>query len=580
MTRGSECGIVGPVNGRIDFQRYRKLRAFVTRTFLHALWWDILLAGPVVRRFRRPPAERWTRIAKRYRALAVEMGGVLIKLGQFLSVRVDLLPAEVTRELSGLQDEVPAERFEDVARQIEADFGRPLTAVFSWVDPVPVGAASLAQVHHARLPGGEPVVVKALRPGIDVLVETDLAAVSLALRLLKFSRNIRKRVDLDRLGIEIVHTTLRELDLANEGRSAERFAADFADDPRVYVPKVFWQWSARRTLTLENVGFLKIGDLETLGRAGIPSAEVARVLYRLYMQQIFVHHFVHSDPHPGNLFVRALPLPGEAAFGPGDSVPPPPPGQERPFQIVFIDFGMVAEIPDHLRAALREYVIGLGTRDPARVVHAYQSAGVLLPGADLTRLEEIHEELFDRFWGVSIGNLRDMALSEARYFLVQYRDLLYEIPFQVQVELLFAMRAVGLLAGLSTYLNPEFDPWAETMPFARRLAKEDLKRDWRGWLDEALFQGRLLLELPRRLDDVLVRAERGGLTVQAALAQETKRTIQRLEKSLQKVAWMVISAALLLAGVMLHTDAPGEPYGSWLMGAAGAAFLWATLGKR
>jgi predicted unusual protein kinase regulating ubiquinone biosynthesis (AarF/ABC1/UbiB family) len=443
-----------------------------------------------------------------------------------------------------------------------------------------VGAASLAQVHHARLPGGEPVVVKALRPGIDVLVETDLAAVSLALRLLKVSRNLRKRVDLDRLRGEIVRTTLQELDLASEGRNAERFAGDFAEDSRVYIPKVFWQWSARRTLTLENVGYLKIADLESLERAGIQSAEVARVLYRIYMQQIFVHHFVHADPHPGNLFVRALPLPGEAPFAPGDPVPPPPPGQERPFQIVFVDFGMVAVIPDHLRAALREYVIGLGTRDPARVVHAYQSAGVLLPGADLTRLEEIHEELFDRFWGVSIGNLRDVALSEARYFLSQYRDLLYEIPFQVQVELLFAMRAVGLLSGLSTYLNPEFDPWAETMPFARRLAREDLKRDWRGWLDETVFQGRLLIDLPRRLDDVLVRAERGGLTVQAALAQETKRTIQRLEKSLQKVAWMVVSAALLLAGVMLHTDAPGEPYGRWMMGAAGVAFLWGTLGKR
>lgn len=580
MTGASECGIVGLVKGRIDFQRYRKLRAFVTRTFLHAVWWDILLAGPVLRRFRRSPVERWTRIARRYRSLAVEMGGVLIKLGQFLSVRVDLLPPEITRELSGLQDEVPAGPFADVARQIEEDFGRPLPEVFGWIDPVPVGAASLAQVHHARLPGGEPVVVKALRPGIDVLVETDLAAVSLALRLLKVSRTLRRRVDLDRLRGEIVRTTMQELDLASEGRNAERFAADFADDPRVYIPKVFWQWSAHRTLTLENVGFLKIADREGLERAGIQGAEVARVLYRIYMQQIFVHHFVHADPHPGNLFVRALPLPGEAPFGPGDPVPPPPSGQERPFQIVFVDFGMVAVIPDHLHAALREYVIGLGTRDPARVVHAYQSAGVLLPGADLTRLEEIHEELFDRFWGVRIGNLRDVALSEARYFLRQYRDILYEIPFQMQVELLFAVRAVGLLAGLSTYLNPEFDPWAETMPFARRLAREDLRRDWRGWLDEALFQGRLLIDLPRRLDDVLVRAERGGLTVQAALAQETKRTIQRLERSLQKVAWMVVSAALLLAGVILHADTPGEPYGRWMMGAAGVAFLWGTLGKR
>jgi predicted unusual protein kinase regulating ubiquinone biosynthesis (AarF/ABC1/UbiB family) len=269
---------------RIDFRRYRKVRRFVTRTFIHVLWWDMFLNVPGLRRFRPPAVGRWARIARRYRHLAGEMGGVLIKLGQFLSVRVDLLPSEVTRELAGLQDEVPPERFEDIVRQIEDDFGRPLSEVFSWVSPEPVGAASLAQVHPARLPSGEPVVVKVLRPGIDVLVETDLAAARLAFRLLKVSRKLRRRVDLDRLAEEIATTTRRELDLANEGRNAERFAQDFADDPRVTIPRVVWSASARRTLTLENVGYLKIADLAAIERAGISRPEVARVLYRIYMQ--------------------------------------------------------------------------------------------------------------------------------------------------------------------------------------------------------------------------------------------------------------------------------------------------------
>jgi predicted unusual protein kinase regulating ubiquinone biosynthesis (AarF/ABC1/UbiB family) len=568
------------VDGRIDFRRYRKLRAFVTRTFLHALWWDVVMAGPVLRRLRRPPVVRWTRIARRYRALAVEMGGVLIKIGQFLSVRVDLLPPQITRELSGLQDEVPPGPFAGVARQIEEDFGRPLAELFAWIDPEALGAASLAQAHRARLATGEEVVVKALRPGIGLLVDTDLAAAGLALRLLKISRKIRRRVDLDRLQEEISRTTHRELDLMAEGRNAERFAGDFAGDPRVCIPRVYWERTAPRTLTLENVGFIKIIDFEGLERAGIRRSAVARLLYRLYMQQIFVHHFVHCDPHPGNLFVRPLPADGEVPSTVGDPVPPLPAGTERPFQIAFVDFGMVAVIPEHLRGALREYIIGLGTRDAARVVHSYVSAGVLLPGADLRRLEEIHEELFDRFWGVRIGDLRDVALSEARYFLRQYRDLLYQVPFQVQVDLLFASRAVGLLAGLSTHLDPEFDPWTETMPFAQRLAQEDLRGDWRGLFHETLLQGRRLLGLPGRLDDFLVRAERGGLTVQAALAMETKRTIQRLERSLQRVAWMVVSAALLISGVMIHLDAPEQPYGRWMALLAGIFFLWGTLAKR
>jgi predicted unusual protein kinase regulating ubiquinone biosynthesis (AarF/ABC1/UbiB family) len=563
----------------IDFQRYRKVRRFVTGVFIHVMWWDVVLNVPGLRRFRIPAVARWSRIARRYRALASEMGGVLIKLGQFFSVRVDLLPPEVTRELAGLQDEVPPERFSDVARQIEEDFGRPLGEVFSSIEPDPVGAASLAQVHRARLPNGQEVVVKVLRPGIDVLVETDLAAAGLAIRLFKVSRRIRMRVDLDRLAEEIVRTTRGELDLAAEGHNAERFAADFAGDARVCIPKVYWEWSARRTLTLENVGYIKIADLAGLERAGISRPEVARTLYRIYMQQIFVNHFVHADPHPGNLFVRALPEEVEAPFRPGDAVPPPPSGGQRRFQIVFVDFGMVATIPERLQGALREYAIGLGTRDAVRLVHSYVSAGVLLPGADLRRLEEVHEALFERFWGVRIGSLREVAFSEAAFFLREYRDLLYQIPFQVQVDLLFASRAVGLLAGMATQLDPEFDPWAETMPFAQRLAQEELKRGWPDLLREVAVQARSLLGLPQRMDALLTRAERGSLTIQTGLSPDARRALQRLERSNQRVGWMLIASAFLIAGAVLRADTSG-PWSLVLFGVAALAFLYGVLVKR
>jgi len=564
---------------RIDFKRYRKVRRFFTSVFIHVMWWDVLLNVPGLRRFRRPATARWARIARRYRALASEMGGVLIKLGQFFSVRVDLLPPEVTRELAGLQDEVPPERFADVARQIEADFGRPLAEIFPEVETEPVGAASLAQVHRARLPSGEDVVIKVLRPGIEIIVETDLAAAAFALRLFRVSRRIRRRVDLDRLAEEIMTTTRGELDLTAEGKSAERFAQNFKGDERVAIPKVFWEHSAGHTLTLENVGYLKIGDLPALERAGISRPDLARTLYRIYMQQIFVHHFVHCDPHPGNLFIRPLPDPGEAPFRPGDPVPPPPGGGTRKFQIVFVDFGMVAAIPERLRAALREYAIGLGTRDAVRLVHSYVSAGVLLPGADLRRLEEVHEALFERFWGVRIGNLREVAFSEASFFLREYRDLLYQIPFQVQVDLLFASRAVGLLSGMTTQLDPEFDPWAETMPFAQRLAAEELRRGWPEMLREAVMQARSLLGLPQRIDALLTRAERGSLTVQTGLSPDARRAVQRMERSNQRLGWMLIASSLLIAGAVLRRGG-GEPWTLALFGAAALAFLYGVLTKR
>lgn len=578
-TARARQGHQGRQRGRIDFGRYRKVRRFVTRTFLEVLLWEVAFALPLLSRLRRPAAERYSEIAARYRTLAIEMGGVLIKLGQFLSIRVDLLPPRVIHELSGLQDEVPPAPFLSIVKAVEQDFGAPVAQVFAALSPQPVGSASLAQVHRARLPSGEEVVVKVLRPGIEILVETDLAAISLAVRLLKIWPRLRRRVDLDRLLEELTATTRHELDLAREGRNAERFAADFAGDARVHVPRVHWPQSARRTLTLEDVGYLKISDLEGLSRAHIDRQEVASALYDMYLRQIFRHHFVHADPHPGNLFVRPLALPGEDPILPGQVAPEPPAGASRPFQIAFVDFGMVAEVPDRLRAALREYLIGLGTRDAARVVHSYVSAGVLLPGADLRRLEEVHEALFERFWGVRIGDLREVALAEARYFLKEYRDLLYEAPFQLQVDLLFVGRAMGLLAGMGTYLAPEFDPWAETLPFAERLAAEELSAGWREAVREAVAQARVLLGLPRRLGTLMGRAERGTLALQVSPTADARRLQERLERSVRRLSWSLIATALLVAGALLRSRSPSDPLATLLLLLAPLFFLLSLLAR-
>ncbi len=558
---------------RIDFRRYRKLRRFVTSVFLHALWWDVLLNQPGLARLRPPALDRWRRIARRYRTLAVEMGGVLIKLGQFLSVRVDLLPAEVIRVLADLQDEVPPAPYPAIEADVEREFGRPVGAVFAQLDPVPVGAASLAQVHPAVLPGGEEVVVKVLRPGIEVIVETDLAAVRLAVRLLGWSRRVRRRVDLRRLAQEISETTRRELDLVAEGHNAERFAQAFADDPRVRVPRIHWHETTRRVLTMEDVAAIKISDLPALEAAGIDRSELARAVHDVYVRQVFVHHFVHADPHPGNLFVEPLDEP--LAGG-----PPRTGGAGRPFRIAFVDFGMTATIPQRLWGPLREYVIAMATRDAARLVRAYESAGVLVKGADVHRLIEIHEDVFERFWGVPMGELREVALSEARYFLRQYRDLLFEIPFQAPVDLLFVSRAVGLVSGLATTLDPTFDPWAAIMPFAQRLAQEELHLGWREWLDEGFKQGRSLVMLPGRLERLIGQVERGDVQVEAALASDTRRAIHRLERAVLRLAWMATGAALLLAATVVHVVKPEEPLDTWLGAAAAVALLWGVLFRR
>lgn len=528
------------MTARIDPRRYRKLLRFLASVFAHVVWWDFLLARPVLRLARRPPLPRWTRIARRFRSLAVEMGGVLIKLGQFLSTRVDFLPREITDELGGLQDEVPPAPFDAVAAQIAEDFGRPPEEVFARLDREPIGAASLAQVHAAALTSGEEAVVKVLRPGIDVLVETDLKAIGLAIRGLKIFKFIRRRVDLDRVVEEFVSTTRRELDMEAEGRHAERFAADLAADRGVLIPKVYWAETARRTLTLEDVGFLKISDLAALEEAGVDRAEVAARLYDVYLRQIVIHNFVHADPHPGNLFVE--PLPRRHAGG------------ACPFRLAFVDFGMVAVIPERLKTALREYVIALGTRDAYGIVQAYRHAGMLLPGADMKRLEEAHEAMFERFWGVRMGDLRDRVMEEVRPFLREYRDLIVDYPFQAQVDLLFVQRAIEILIGMVTRLDPQFDLWSATRPFAERLAREGRGFPEGEWVRELAAEARAAVGLPRRFERVLTEAQRGNLAVRSGLAPDARKALIRLEGAVARLGWVVAAMGFLVSGTLLWVN--------------------------
>ena len=549
----------------LDRGRYLRVAFYFARLFLSFIGWNLILAHtPGFRSYARNTSlARWRGHAQRYRALAVRYGGVLIKLGQFLSIRVDILPPEVTAELRGLQDEVPAESFADVRAVIEEEFGRPLEQVYAWVAREPQAAASLSQVHLARLLDGEEVVVKVQRVRIEQLVETDLAALRLATNWLKWYRPVSRHADLDRLYEEFARTTREELDFIQEGRNADRFAADFANDAGIYIADVFWDWTTRRVLTLENVASIKIDDLQAIDTAGISRSEVARRLYDTYLEQIFVHSFVHADPHPGNLFVHPLEMP-----------PDSPPDAARPFWLIFVDFGMVAVIPESMRGAMRDVAIAVGTRDARRLVQAYYDAGVLLPGADRQRIEEMHDVMFARFGGVRMGQLSDVAMQQAPYLVREYRDLLYDLPFQFPTDVLFAMRAVAILSGMATTLDPHFDPWAATLPFAERLASAQMTRNWRSVLDELGSIAQLALLLPQRLDRFLTAAERGELVQQTALAPDAAKAFKRLERTVDRLTWTVAAGGLLIAGMMFQTSNGSSGITTGLFVGAAVVFLW------
>ncbi|MBK7451786.1 MAG: AarF/ABC1/UbiB kinase family protein [Anaerolineales bacterium] len=307
----------------------------------------------------------------------------------------------------------------------------------------PVAAASLGQVHRAKLlpneaeaMGFENVVVKILRPNIEQIVEVDMSAIRVVGGWLKRYKPVSDRADVPAIVEEFAAVLNAELDYLSEGKNAETFATNFKDDGGVHVPRVVWNRSTRRTLTLEDVTAIKITDYDAITAAGISRAAVADRLLATYLKQIFEDGFFHADPHPGNLFVLPLSEKDEDGF--------------TKFRLTFIDFGMVGRMPDKLVEGLREVVIAVGLQDATRLIRAYQTLGVLLPSANIKLLEEASAQVFDRFWGKSMNELRSIQHSDMMKFGLQFRELMTSMPFQIPENLLLLGRTIGILSGMCT----------------------------------------------------------------------------------------------------------------------------------
>ena len=548
--------------------RYFRILYFFAGVIARFILWELLIARIGLRKWaRRTRPERFRREAVRFRALAIHMGGVMIKVGQFLSSRLDVLPPEVTDELANLQDEVPAESYESIRELAERELGAPLAEKFEWFDESPLAAASLGQVHRARLrvedeaDGFRNVVVKVQRPYIELIVEVDLSALQRVGNWLMRYRPVREHSDVPALLREFSGTVREEIDYLNEAGNAEKFFENFKDDPDVHVPRVVRSLTTLRVLTLEDVYAIKITEYAEITRAGIERGDVAKKLLDTYLKQIFEDGFVHADPHPGNLFVTPL--------GADDESP-------RRWKLTFVDFGMTARVPEGVRDALREMLIGVGTKDAGRVVKSYQRLGMLLPGADLKLIEQAEAQVFDRFWGMSMSELRKTDPDEIRKFAHQYRDLIFSMPFQVPNDLIMLARTVAILSGMCTGLDPDFNLWDQISPYARKLIEKETTKGISDWLEElgSLLQN--LVALPSQAGRVFAQAERGDLVMQSP---QVVREAQKLTRSVDRLTGGVIFLGLLLGGVSLY-NAGSVLYGQAMLGGAILVLLWVIFSRR
>jgi predicted unusual protein kinase regulating ubiquinone biosynthesis (AarF/ABC1/UbiB family) len=543
--------------------RYRHIMGFFVALTLSLALWEVLLPRLGLRGVTRATrSNRNKRIAADFRALAIRMGGVMIKVGQFLSARLDVLPAEITEELAGLQDEVPPEDFEAIRALAEAELGGSLESIFERFDAQPLAAASLGQVHRARLVANAPesdrfreVVVKIQRPGIGELIDVDFSALRRFGSWIRHYGPVRKRVDVLALVGELSDTVHREIDYLAEGHNAEVFATNFAERKRVRVPRVAWSRTTVRVLTLENVYAIKITDYDAMTGAGIARGQVADALFETYLKQIFEDDFFHADPHPGNLFVTPV-----AATA----------NRKATWRLTFVDFGMVGTVPEHLRRGLRDMLVGIGMRDAEKVVQAYQTLGVLLPGTDVQLLEQAEAQLFDRFWGMSMSELRKVHHSEMRQFAVQFRELMYAMPFQLPQDLLLLGRTLAILSGMCTGLDADFNLWRHLAPYARTLVVDEGTSNWDVWLDQVGELVRELIALPGRAGRVVTRLERGDLKLSMP---QVNRQLFYLEGAVNRLLGALIFAAFLFAGVLLHR-AGDVSLGYVFWGLSGLSLLW------
>jgi len=429
----------------------RPLRALpaATRAFrflVAARMFIVIYGGYKVRQFWATLTKRGTRpaywdaqhrrSALLVRRTAVRLEGLLIKACQFAGARADILPSEWIEILSELQDRVPPRPFAEIGPWLERELGRPLEQCYRDINPQPIAAASLAQVHAAVLHDGTRVAVKVQYPDIDRVIATDLANFAFFIRMLA---RIEPRFDLRIVLKEIRELIPLELDFENEARNARRFAANFAQDDSVRFPVPVEKLTRRTVLTMSFMDGVKISDVAALDRQGIDKHVVADLLTRCYLQQILEHGFFHGDPHPGNLLVQPGPV------------------------LVVLDLGLAKEFSRDLRNGILRLATAIVAQDAQAIGCAFRDLGF----ETKTGRDDTFVTLAELFLGQALRARRAYAdVSMVERISDELLEALRRNPLvRASSELLLVLRVMGLLSGIGKQLDSRVDPLAAMLPF-------------------------------------------------------------------------------------------------------------------
>ncbi len=485
--------------------------------------------------------------ARLLRERMVAMRGVLIKIGQFLSSRVDILPEEYTGELAKLQDQVPPAPFADIQRRVTDELG-PMEETFSSFDETPIASASLGQVHKACLRDGDCIVVKVQYPGIEDVIAADIRMLRLVVRIM---RVLYRRINLDVVFSEFSRIVAEELDYIQEGRNAETFARNFAKNPRIRIPIVYWPFTTTKVLTLEYLEGIKITDFDEIDRAGIDRKEAARILAEAYAQMFFSDGLFHGDPHPGNIFVR--------------------PGPE----IILVDFGMVDRISAPRREGLRRAFTAVVDRDALDLVRALVDMDFIPLTKDIRPLVRFVERILLRYRDLSASQFRAMDIDEIGRDIREAVQLSPSI--QIPNDFILFGRVIGMLNGLGSRLDPDTNIIEIAAPFARRFIRHEIGSA-RTAIKQVAATARTIAGLPRLLTDFLVTTRRGETRIEITSQDIVTelRAIARIGRALL-ITFLTITAGTAASLLRIHGLLRES---AWAAGIGGVFLVWLVLALR
>lgn len=519
-----------------NIQRYRQILGILLKHGYGSLL-DRLNLLPLVEHGRRilargEPGEEDAPLTDygRLRSVLEELGPTFIKMGQILSTRPDLVPVELMEEMERLQDRVPPFPFAVVREIVELDTRAPLETTFPEFDETPLAAASIGQVHRARLASGDEVIVKVQRPGIRAMVRTDLEILDdlagLIERYVEESRIYRPR----RIVAEFSRTLEREMDFTVEAAHAERFARQFEGNPTLHVPKVFRECTTERILVMEFVEGIKASDIAALDTNGCDRRLIASRANNLTLEQIFLHGFFHADPHPGNILV----LPGNV--------------------LCYVDFGMMGRVDRVARRILADILWGYVHRDARRITDACirlvewdEEPDVRALESDILEFTELH--LYRPLSELRIGDI----LKETMSILVRHR-------LKLPPDVYLMIKALSEAEGLGLKLCPDFDLAEEAAPFMRRLMRQRLSP--RPVMDDLLATGesliRLLRVIPGDVREIIAQIKQGRSRI-VVEHEGLEHLRYEIDRASNRIAFAMIIGALVIGSSLIITTHLG-PY--------------------